>query len=305
MAPSLPKPPGLPALGDGSGANLSKSLSRENPMRRLIPSALRSLLLALVVAVSAAAPIAIPTFAAPAFAAGTALVKLSSSGICHTPDSPWYDRTRDFTPYDSLEACLAHGRLPKGMNGGAAGGMTSAMTGGVTGSRAQKTDPISLSSGSYRRETFGPGWLDADGDCADTRAEKLAELSTVRVVWNETGCRVVRGRWIDPYTDKVVLEARDLDIDHIVPLAWAWAHGADTWSSDRRKAFANDPVNLLPVDASANRAKGALGPDDWLPPSRKFRCEYVLRFTRIALGYGLLDAATRADLASVRSRVCA
>lgn len=41
-------------------------------------------------------------------------VKMSTSGICHAPGTTYYDRTENFTPYTSLQACLdAGGRLPK------------------------------------------------------------------------------------------------------------------------------------------------------------------------------------------------
>ena len=41
-------------------------------------------------------------------------VKMSSTGICHAPGTQYYDKTKNFTPYDSIEACLnAGGRLPK------------------------------------------------------------------------------------------------------------------------------------------------------------------------------------------------
>ena len=36
-------------------------------------------------------------------------VKKSSSGVCHCPDGQFYDRTTNFSPYDSLDACLASG----------------------------------------------------------------------------------------------------------------------------------------------------------------------------------------------------
>ena len=41
---------------------------------------------------------------------------------------------------------------------------------------------------------------------------------------------------------------------HVVPLKWAWDHGADTWSRDKREKFANDPVNLWSVELSLNRS---------------------------------------------------
>lgn len=41
-------------------------------------------------------------------------VKLSKSGICHAPGSASYSQTKTFTPYDTVDACLAAGgRLPK------------------------------------------------------------------------------------------------------------------------------------------------------------------------------------------------
>nr|WP_273429863.1 DUF1524 domain-containing protein [Marinobacter sp.] len=51
---------------------------------------------------------------------------------------------------------------------------------------------------------------------------------------------------------------------HVVPLAWSWSRGAHEWSNESGLRFANDLVNLLPVEASWNRSKGAKGPDQWL-----------------------------------------
>jgi hypothetical protein len=36
-------------------------------------------------------------------------VKQSRSGICHDASSPYYEKTRNFTPYASLDECLANG----------------------------------------------------------------------------------------------------------------------------------------------------------------------------------------------------
>lgn len=45
------------------------------------------------------------------------VVKLSSSGICHPPQSSSYTRTKNFTAYETVDACLkAGGRLPKGLS---------------------------------------------------------------------------------------------------------------------------------------------------------------------------------------------
>ena len=41
-------------------------------------------------------------------------VKMSKSKICHAPNSSYYAKTQNFTPYKTLKDCLdAGGRLPK------------------------------------------------------------------------------------------------------------------------------------------------------------------------------------------------
>jgi hypothetical protein len=52
---------------------------------------------------------------APKAASDTSgVVKLSTSGICHVPGDPYYERTTNYTPYNTLQECLnAGGRLPK------------------------------------------------------------------------------------------------------------------------------------------------------------------------------------------------
>lgn len=177
--------------------------------------------------------LALLTAANPAFAS---VVKMSNSGICHPPQSSWYDRTKTFQPFDSVEACLdSGGRLPKGM-----------ARPSVSDRRVIK----SSDSGSYSRSAFGHGWDDSDGDCQDSRAEALIQMSSTPVRFaTDRRCRVVTGRWISPFSGNVIQNASEADIDHVVPLKWAWDRGANHWSDVNRERFANDPVNLLPVEA--------------------------------------------------------
>ncbi|MDP4548720.1 HNH endonuclease family protein [Marinobacter sp. MDS2] len=107
----------------------------------------------------------------------------------------------------------------------------------------------------YQRSAFGYGWGDANGDCQNSRAEALVASSTTQVRFaTDRGCRVVAGRWVSTFTGNVIQNASNIDIDHLVPLAWSWDRGANKWSGEKRLRFANDPVNLLPVEASLNRS---------------------------------------------------
>lgn len=193
-------------------------------------------------------------------------VKQSRSKICHDQASQYYDRVKHYKAFSSIQACLDDGgRLPK---------------------QAGKTSIPSQKMPAYSRSSFDH-WIDSDGDCQNTRHEILIELSTSTVDFGSNRCTVSRGRWNDPYTGKIFYEARKMDIDHLVPLKWAWDHGAYTWSDSKREQFANDRRNLFAVDASTNREKGAQGPMSWLPPNEQFHCQYVTRFIRVLRLYGL------------------
>ena len=129
----------------------------------------------------------------------------------------------------------------------------------------------------YDRDLYG-GWIDADGDCQNTRQEVLIEESLIPVELNSRGCRVVSGQWLDAYTGQTFTDPSDLDIDHFIPLAEAHRSGASNWDSQRKKEFANDllhPQTLRVVSRSVNSDKQDSDPADWLPPNVDFHCEYV------------------------------
>ena len=148
---------------------------------------------------------------------------------------------------------------------------------------------------------FGPAWQDVDGNGCNTRDDILAR-DLVDIV-TKNGCTVLSGILHDPYTGQTIDFRRGVDtstlvqIDHVVPLAYAWAHGAATWTAEQRLAYANDPRLLLAVDGPANQAKGAAGPAGWMPPAPGYACTYVSRFVTILHTYDLtIDAADRAAI---------
>ena len=61
--------------------------------------------------------------------------------------------------------------------------------------------------------------------------------------------------------------------------------GATRWSESERERIANDPLNLLPVDGSSNSAERDSGPASWLPPDKRIRCAYSVRFAQVAVKF--------------------
>lgn len=151
----------------------------------------------------------------------------------------------------------------------------------------QESITASAPVSSYNRKDW-PHWIDADGDCQNTRQEMLIASSRVSVKFKDTRhCTVVSGEWFGVYTGKTFTKASDVDVDHIVPLAHAHRHGADKWTRDQRRAFANDFENLVVVDDAANQSKSDQAPHEWLPPRKDYWCEYGRRWQRIKRKYQL------------------
>lgn len=148
--------------------------------------------------------------------------------------------------------------------------------------------PLLLWSQSYSRSEFGDGWATYRG-CINVREQVLIAKSAEPVLLDDKGCSVVRGIWLDTYSGIVYNNPELLDIDHVVPLKWAWEHGANSWDRRKRIAFANfldDSKHLLPVSQKLNRSKGDKGPDRWLPPTGQ--CGYILNFSRIVAAWNLV-----------------
>ncbi len=215
------------------------------------------------------------------------VIKKSSSGICHSADSPYYAKTKNFTAFNKLTACLdSGGWLPKGQR-----------------PPERSAKPVAAGT-DYARERFGNGWADVDGDCQNSRQEALIAQSTAPVRFAKSDqCRVTAGRWHSPYSSQVIHDASKIDIDHVVPLKWAWDHGANNWSLDTRESFANNPANLLSVEASLNRQKVAKGLNEWLPPANQ--CQYIARFLRVVKTYKLtLSEQETRDYQGIRTQWC-
>lgn len=144
----------------------------------------------------------------------------------------------------------------------------------------------------YARDQFGPAWADTDRNGCDTRNDILRrDLREASPKPNTRDCVVLTGVLADPYTGGSIRFERggpsEVDIDHVVALGNAWVSGAGEWPFKQRLALANDPLNLLAVEAAANRAKGDHDAATWLPPSDRYRCTYVARQIAVKAKYGL------------------
>ena len=157
-------------------------------------------------------------------------------------------------------------------------------------------------------------WTDADSDCQDARQEVLvAESRTQPSFRTDRKCRVTSGEWLgNPYSnvrrDAVVTDPGKLDIDHMVPLGNAHASGASNWSANQRERYANyldDPQHLIAVTASANRSKGARGPEEWKPEDRSYWCRYAVDWTTIKDVWGLMVTQREHDALVEMLNTCA
>jgi hypothetical protein len=119
-------------------------------------------------------------------------------------------------------------------------------------------------------------------------------------------CKVASGTLNDPYTGKTIYFERgqstsdDVQIDHVVALSDAWQKGAQALSPSIRHAFANDFLNLLSVDGSANQQKTDGDAATWLPKNKSYRCSYVARQIAVKYKYSLwVTGAERLAMARV------
>lgn len=154
----------------------------------------------------------------------------------------------------------------------------------------------------YDRDKF-VHWIDADGDCQDTRDEVLVAESRVDT---DGGCNVTTGEWFSYYDRMTWTDDLDVDIDHLVALAEAWDSGAKRWTGGTRKRFANDLGDaraLVAVTDDVNATKSDQDPADWLPAFGQ--CRYLGSWVAIKLRWRLAVDATERQALLDRAASCA
>jgi hypothetical protein len=158
----------------------------------------------------------------------------------------------------------------------------------------------------YDRSLF-QHWIDADGDGCDTKSEVLEEESR-SLNTTVSACRVLGGRWLSRYDGIYWSDTQFVEVSHLVPLAEAWGSGAQYWSPEQRRDFANDTtldVALEVVSQWLHEDKGDQDPAEWMPPRSGTACDYATDWVRVKHRWGLsVDLPERAALTSILSDAC-
>jgi len=155
----------------------------------------------------------------------------------------------------------------------------------------------------YSRTKF-PHWHAVSGTC-NTRETVLKRDGTGVTV--NSGCYPTAGKWYSVYDRKYFTDPSQVSIDHVVALANAWRSGADTWTTSRREAFANDlsSQQLIAVGASINSAKGDQSPDQWMPPNTANWCIYARSWINVKYVWDLnITGPEKSALEDVLDRSC-
>lgn len=162
----------------------------------------------------------------------------------------------------------------------------------------------------YTRATFGEPWVDVDRNGCSTREDVLRRDLRDVVLKRGSACDVARGVLAEPYGGATVQFVRGsrtsglVQVDHVVALADAWKTGAAGWSAQQRLAFANDPLELVAVDANLNQDKRAGDAATWLPPHTAYRCAYVARQVAVKAKYQLWMTQSEKDASAAVLGTC-
>ena len=149
----------------------------------------------------------------------------------------------------------------------------------------------------YDRDLF-PTWITITPTC-DTR-ETILKRDGTNVV-TDSACKSTSGNWTSAYDGVTTTDPSTFDIDHLVPLAEAWASGAWAWTTTQRQGLANDVTRpqLIAVSASSNRSKGDDDPAEWLPRA-SYQCTYARAWVQVKHYYGLtVDSTEKSALTSI------
>ena len=94
----------------------------------------------------------------------------------------------------------------------------------------------------------------------------------------------------------------------MAPLGNTHQSGTWEWSAQQKEQYANylrDPQHLIAVTASANRSKGARGPEEWKPENRSYWCQYAIDWVTIKDTWNLTVTQDEHDALAQMLNTCA
>lgn len=181
----------------------------------------------------------------------------------------------------------------------------------VTASYALNTLQVSNTTRTGYTSSSFASWRDWDGNRCDERNDALRR-DLIQEVLDKDGCTVLSGVLPkEPYTGKTNVRfirdgayANQLDMEHIVSKKNAWNAGAASWTKAKRDAFANDPLNLIATDPSANRSKSDRTFDQWTVPNAAFRCSLAADQIAVKVKYRLTVTSAEKSAMSKTLSTC-
>ena len=163
------------------------------------------------------------------------------------------------------------------------GDSSSSSTGGSWTRRANALPVSDSGSSSGYSIALFPHWETVSGTC-DVMDEVFRAAGAII---NKSTCAATSiSDYVDPYTGSSTSRISDLTTDYVIPLKYAWAHGASKWSVSQRRKFANDRSNILVVLASSASSRGGKSPESWMASDTR-QCAYAERWVEVAESYGL------------------
>ncbi|MCS6837865.1 MAG: hypothetical protein NZ480_03365 [Bdellovibrionaceae bacterium] len=154
-------------------------------------------------------------------------------------------------------------------------------------------EPLEPPQEPYSRKRHYGGWIKGNSasNCYNTRARVLMRESRGPVSFSSSNpCIVETGKWYDPYVGRWVYWARDLEIDHVVPVKSSYELGGYRWSRGKRCVFFNfleAKEHLIPISPLENTKKSAKGPEGYLPPNKAYVCTYLKNWLFVKLVWSL------------------
>lgn len=130
-------------------------------------------------------------------------------------------------------------------------------------------------------------WNHWVGSPCNARETALMEQAVEYELREGSECRIDVGLWITPYSGAEITNPSAIDMDHVIPLAYAAENGGNEWSLSKKEEFANDPINLLATSPKENRSKGKRGPSEYMPPLESYHCEYAVAWVEVSFKYEL------------------